>query len=48
MTSDAGGVDLLIGSHGTCADRECAAKSAMENGMLGEVSCTIALCVLFV
>ena len=31
MTSDAGSVDLLITTHGTCADRECAARTAVEN-----------------
>ncbi|KAF8644321.1 hypothetical protein AX16_008529 [Volvariella volvacea WC 439] len=30
VTSDAGAVDLLITLHGTCADRECAAKTAVE------------------
>jgi len=31
VTSDAGSVDLLITTHGTCADRECAARTAVEN-----------------
>ena len=31
MTTDAGSVDLLITTHGTCADRECAARAAVEN-----------------
>lgn len=31
VTSDAGGVDLLISLHGTCETRECAAKTAVEN-----------------
>ncbi len=32
VTTDAGSVDLLITTHGTCATRECAAKMALENG----------------
>ena len=31
VTTDAGSVDLLITTHGTCADRECAARTAVEN-----------------
>ena len=31
VTSDAGSVDLLITTHGTCADRECAARTTVEN-----------------
>lgn len=31
VTSDAGAVDLLITTHGTCADRECAARTMVEN-----------------
>ncbi|KDQ52012.1 glycoside hydrolase family 3 protein [Jaapia argillacea MUCL 33604] len=37
VTSDAGSVDLLITLHGTCATRECAAKTALENGFSGEM-----------
>lgn len=37
MTSDAGSVDLLITTHGTCDTRECAAKTAIENGLSGEM-----------
>ncbi|EKM58768.1 glycoside hydrolase family 3 protein [Phanerochaete carnosa HHB-10118-sp] len=31
VTSDAGSLDLLITTHGTCADRECAARTGVEN-----------------
>ena len=31
VTCDAGSVDLLITTHGTCGDRECAARTAIEN-----------------
>lgn len=31
VTGDAGSVDLLITTHGTCVDRECAARTAVEN-----------------
>ena len=31
VTTDAGSVDLLISTHGTCPDRECAARTAIEN-----------------
>ncbi|KAI0915479.1 hypothetical protein AcV5_003688 [Taiwanofungus camphoratus] len=37
VTTDAGSVDLLISTHGTCATRECAAKMALENGIQGEM-----------
>ncbi|KAI0333361.1 glycoside hydrolase [Cubamyces sp. BRFM 1775] len=37
VTSDAGSVDLLITTHGTCDTRECAAKTALENGLSGEM-----------
>ncbi|THH04400.1 hypothetical protein EW146_g10188, partial [Bondarzewia mesenterica] len=37
VTSDAGSVDLLINLHGTCDTRECAAKTAIENGLSGEM-----------
>ncbi|CAL1702011.1 unnamed protein product [Somion occarium] len=37
VTSDAGSVDLLISTHGTCDTRECAAKTALENGLSGEM-----------
>ena len=37
MTTDAGSVDLLITTHGTCDTRECAAKTAIENGLSGEM-----------
>ncbi|ETW84887.1 glycoside hydrolase family 3 protein [Heterobasidion irregulare TC 32-1] len=37
VTSDAGSVDLLINLHGTCDTRECAAKTALENGLSGEM-----------
>ncbi|OJT03499.1 Periplasmic beta-glucosidase [Trametes pubescens] len=37
VTSDAGSVDLLITTHGTCDTRECAAKTALENGISGEM-----------
>ncbi|TCD71921.1 hypothetical protein EIP91_000053 [Steccherinum ochraceum] len=37
VTSDAGSVDLLITTHGTCDTRECAAKAAIENGLSGEM-----------
>ncbi|KAI0640646.1 glycoside hydrolase superfamily [Trametes meyenii] len=37
VTSDAGSVDLLITTHGTCDTRECAAKAALENGISGEM-----------
>ena len=28
---------MLINTHGTCDSRECAAKSALENGISGEM-----------
>ncbi|KAI0337167.1 glycoside hydrolase, partial [Trametopsis cervina] len=31
VTCDAGSIDLLITTHGTCADRECAARMGIEN-----------------
>ncbi|THH02237.1 hypothetical protein EW026_g637 [Hermanssonia centrifuga] len=31
VTCDAGSIDLLITTHGTCADRECAARTGVEN-----------------
>ncbi|KAF8972046.1 glycoside hydrolase family 3 protein [Flammula alnicola] len=37
VTTDAGSVDLLITLHGTCDTRECAAKTAIENGLSGEM-----------
>ncbi|KAI0766208.1 glycoside hydrolase [Trametes elegans] len=37
VTSDAGSVDLLITTHGTCETRGCAAKAALENGLSGEM-----------
>ncbi|KAF4615931.1 hypothetical protein D9613_011320 [Agrocybe pediades] len=37
VVSDAGSVDLLITLHGTCETRECAAKTALENGLSGEM-----------
>ncbi|KAI0070156.1 glycoside hydrolase [Panus rudis PR-1116 ss-1] len=37
VTTDAGSVDLLITTHGTCDTRECAAKIALENGLSGEM-----------
>ncbi|KAJ7620968.1 glycoside hydrolase superfamily [Roridomyces roridus] len=37
VTCDAGSVDNLIGTHFTCATRECAAKVALENGIQGEM-----------
>ncbi|KAH9483331.1 Beta-xylosidase [Psilocybe cubensis] len=37
VTTDAGSVDLLINLHGTCDTRECAAKTALENGISGEM-----------
>ncbi|KAI8984797.1 glycoside hydrolase superfamily [Trametes punicea] len=37
VTTDAGSVDLLITTHGVCATRECAAKTAIENGLSGEM-----------
>ncbi|CAK5266567.1 unnamed protein product [Mycena citricolor] len=37
VTADAGSIDLLITQHGTCADRQCAAKTALENGISGEM-----------
>ncbi|OCH93251.1 glycoside hydrolase [Obba rivulosa] len=37
VTTDAGSVDLLITTHGTCATRECAAEMALENGIQGEM-----------
>ncbi|KAI0655354.1 glycoside hydrolase superfamily [Cubamyces menziesii] len=37
VTTDAGSVDLLITTHGTCDTRECAAKTALENGLSGEM-----------
>ncbi|CAA7268703.1 unnamed protein product [Cyclocybe aegerita] len=37
VTSDAGSVDLLVTLHGTCDTRECAAKTALENGLSGEM-----------
>jgi len=37
VTTDAGSPDLLYSFHGVCADRECAAKMAIENGLQGEM-----------
>ncbi|KAJ7815959.1 glycoside hydrolase superfamily [Mycena olivaceomarginata] len=37
VTTDAGSVDLLINLHQTCDTRECAAKTALENGISGEM-----------
>ncbi|KAJ7124473.1 glycoside hydrolase family 3 protein [Mycena epipterygia] len=37
VTGDAGSVDLLINFHDTCDTRECAAKTALENGIQGEM-----------
>ncbi|KAF9037100.1 glycoside hydrolase family 3 protein [Panaeolus papilionaceus] len=37
VTTDAGSVDLLINLHGTCPDRECAAKTTIESGWSGEM-----------
>ncbi|KAL5530859.1 hypothetical protein ACEPAF_7117 [Sanghuangporus sanghuang] len=37
VTSDAGGVDLLITQHETCDSRECAAREALVNGVQGEM-----------
>ncbi|KAJ7210628.1 glycoside hydrolase family 3 protein [Mycena haematopus] len=37
VTTDAGSVDLLITFHQTCDTRECAAKTALENGISGEM-----------
>ncbi|KAJ6603031.1 glycoside hydrolase superfamily [Mycena sp. CBHHK59/15] len=37
VTTDAGAVDLLITMHQTCDTRECAAKTALENGIQGEM-----------
>ncbi|KAH8103067.1 glycoside hydrolase superfamily [Cristinia sonorae] len=37
VTTDAGSVDLLMTTHGTCDTRECAAKTALENGLSGEM-----------
>ncbi|KAJ7342635.1 glycoside hydrolase superfamily [Mycena albidolilacea] len=37
VTTDAGSVDLLINFHQTCDTRECAAKTALENGISGEM-----------
>ncbi|KAJ7916268.1 glycoside hydrolase superfamily [Mycena leptocephala] len=37
VTTDAGAVDLLINLHGTCDTRECAAKTALESGISGEM-----------
>ncbi|KAK7053727.1 glycoside hydrolase superfamily [Favolaschia claudopus] len=37
VTCDAGAIDLLMTLHGTCDTRECAAKTALENGISGEM-----------
>ncbi|KAF8996334.1 glycoside hydrolase [Cyathus striatus] len=37
VTGDAGSVDLLMTLHGTCDTRECCAKTALENGLSGEM-----------
>ncbi|KXN88324.1 Periplasmic beta-glucosidase [Leucoagaricus sp. SymC.cos] len=37
VTCDAGSIDLQITMHGTCDTRECAAKTALENGLSGEM-----------
>ncbi|KAF9560036.1 glycoside hydrolase [Agrocybe pediades] len=37
VTTDAGSVDLLMTLHGTCDTRECAAKTAVENGLSAEM-----------
>ncbi|PCH41771.1 glycoside hydrolase family 3 protein [Wolfiporia cocos MD-104 SS10] len=37
VTTDAGSPDLLITWHYTCADRECAAKQVLENGLQMEM-----------
>ncbi|KAK0200569.1 glycoside hydrolase superfamily [Desarmillaria ectypa] len=37
VTTDAGSVDLLITLHETCETRECAAKTALENSLSGEM-----------
>ncbi|KAJ7476846.1 glycoside hydrolase superfamily [Mycena galericulata] len=37
VTADAGSVDLLITLHQVCDSRECAAKTALENGISGEM-----------
>ncbi|KAG5651217.1 hypothetical protein H0H81_009446 [Sphagnurus paluster] len=31
VTTDAGSVDMLLGKHGTCETRECAAKTTIDN-----------------
>ncbi|KAJ7200973.1 glycoside hydrolase superfamily [Mycena rebaudengoi] len=37
VTADAGAVDFLATIHGICDTRECAAKTALENGISGEM-----------
>ncbi|KIJ31722.1 glycoside hydrolase family 3 protein [Sphaerobolus stellatus SS14] len=37
VTCDAGSIDLLISTHGTCDSRACAAKLGLENGIQGEM-----------
>lgn len=37
VTCDAGSIDLQITTHFTCDTRECAAKTALENGLSGEM-----------
>ncbi|KAJ7165662.1 glycoside hydrolase superfamily [Mycena crocata] len=37
VTCDAGAIDLLVTLHDTCDTRECAAKTALENGISGEM-----------
>ncbi|KAF9447325.1 glycoside hydrolase family 3 protein [Macrolepiota fuliginosa MF-IS2] len=37
VTCDAGSIDLQITMHGTCDTRECAAKTALESGLSGEM-----------
>ncbi|KAJ7597640.1 glycoside hydrolase superfamily [Mycena floridula] len=37
VTGDAGSPDLLISVHQVCADRACAAKTTLENGISGEM-----------
>ncbi|KAJ7062795.1 hypothetical protein C8F01DRAFT_1281834 [Mycena amicta] len=37
VTCDAGAIDLLYNFHFTCDSRECAAKTALENGIQGEM-----------
>lgn len=37
VTCDAGSIDLQITTHFTCGTRECAAKTALESGLSGEM-----------